>query len=516
MIASAPDRNQKIIVRAQDRRGAARAILKIGFNRRSNDAIEREARAIEAMSRLCPGRAPELFAAGERAGKRWMAQEFLQGTSGGLRITDLHADMLEELAGAGRRDIPLDEIGAFETAVRRLQSLEPSFDPDWHDAYQARARALADATGDAALPVHAAHGDFVPWNLTARAGQLRAFDWEHSELRAPALHDLVHFHVQTGALASETPGERVFDGLRSLFAGPGGRVVRALGISSGDVLRLVSLHVLQMGVTSEVIERLRPAPLIESVRLRRVRLALCVRLAGLLAERRLPEWCLVPGPRRRLNRTSAASPGFLPLRPEPEDRHDHEVRRQELHDRLEARLSEVLARLGEGPCPGDRGHLDRRDAGHQAQQPARSDRAGEHGDEHEVHDVDVDALAVEPRESAHQRHQAHHEESARQLVPPAWRAGAAAPGRGARRPLFERATRPTYSASKPSPKRKTGAVRTAAKRTSRTRVRVSAARESSLMACATMEDAWAARNAGESEAQARTGAAARTSTADEK
>lgn len=295
VIASAPDRNQKIIVRAQDRRGAARAILKIGFNRRSNDAIEREARAIEAMSRLCPGRAPELFAAGERAGKRWMAQEFLQGTSGGLRITDLHADMLEELAGAGRRDLPLDEIGAFETAVRRLQSLEPSFDPDWHDAYQTLARALADATGDRTLPVHAAHGDFVPWNLTARAGQLRAFDWEHSELRAPALHDLVHFHVQTGALASETPGERVFDGLRSLFAGPGGRVVRALGISSGDVLRLVSLHVLQMGVTSEVIERLRPAPLIESVRLRRVRLALCVRLAGLLAERRLPEWCLVPG-----------------------------------------------------------------------------------------------------------------------------------------------------------------------------------------------------------------------------
>ena len=87
-----------------------------------------------------------------------MAQEFLEGTSGGPRITALHADMLEELAGAGRRDIPLREIGAFEAAVRRLQSLEPSFDPDWHDAYQALARALADATGDAALPVHASTG----------------------------------------------------------------------------------------------------------------------------------------------------------------------------------------------------------------------------------------------------------------------------------------------------------------------------------------------------------------------
>ncbi len=295
VIASTPDRNQKIIVRAQDRRGAARALLKIGFNRRSSDAIEREARALEAMSKLCPGRAPELLAAGERAGKSWMAQEFLKGTSGGLRITELHADMLEELAGAGRRDLSLGEIGAFEAAVRRLRSLEPSFDPDWHDAYQSLARALADATGDAKLPVHAAHGDFAPWNLVARGGQLRAFDWEHFELRAPALHDLVHFHVQTGALASEAPGERVFDGLRSLFTGPGGRVLRALGIGGEDVLRLVSLHVLQMGVTSEVVERLRPAPLIESVRLRRVRLALCVRLAGLLAERRLPEWCPVRG-----------------------------------------------------------------------------------------------------------------------------------------------------------------------------------------------------------------------------
>ncbi|MEC8513102.1 MAG: phosphotransferase [Planctomycetota bacterium] len=295
VIASAPDRNQKIIVRAQDRRGAARAILKIGFNQRSDDAIERETRAIEAVSKLCPGRAPELIAASERAGRSWMAQEFLEGPNGGLRITNLHANMLEELAGAGRRDLPLREIDAFQAAVRRLEGLDPGFDPDWHDAYRALASALTNATDDAKLPVHAAHGDFVPWNLAVHEGRLRAFDWEHSELRAPALHDLVHFHVQTGALASEIPGEQVFDELRSLFAGPGGRVVSALGIDGEDVLRLVSLHVLQMGVTSEVVERLRPAPLIESVRLRRVRLALCVRLAGLLAERRLPEWCLVSG-----------------------------------------------------------------------------------------------------------------------------------------------------------------------------------------------------------------------------
>ena len=512
MIASAPDRNQKIIVRAQDRRGAARAILRSASTGAATTRSSARPARSRPASRLCPGRAPELFAAGERAGKP-MAQEFLQGTSGGLRITDLHADMLEELAGAGRRS-PSTRSAPSRPRSAASRASEPSFDPDWHDAYQALARALADATGDRTLPVHAAHGDFVPWNLTARAGQLRAFDWEHSELRAPALHDLVHFHVQTGALASETPGERVFDGLRSLFAGPGGRVVRALGISSGDVLRLVSLHVLQMGVTSEVIERLRPAPLIESVRLRRVRLALCVRLAGLLAERRLPEWCLVPAApppeqdERRLARVPTA-------RPEPEDRHDHEVRRQELHDRLEARLPEVLARLGEGrvqaiadistaETPATR-VSSRRDPIAPASTATSTKFTTLTWTRSPLNHASPPTSAISPiprrAPASSCRPLASRRSSPRQ--------------RSAPTPV-ERATRPTYSASKPSPKRKTGAVRTAAKRTSRTRVRVSAARESSLMACATMEDARAARNAGEIEAQARTGAAARTSTADEK
>lgn len=295
VIAGSPDRNQKIIVRAQDRRGAARAILKIGFNPRSDDAIEREARAIEAMAELCPGRAPQLLAEGERAGRRWMAQEVLAGGSGGLRVTELHADLLVELIGAERADLPLAEVDAYGDALRQLQSLEPSFDPDWHGAYRDLAQALADASDDATFPVHAAHGDFVPWNLAARGGELRAFDWEYFEREAPALHDLVHFHVQTAVLADEKPGERVFDELQQLFAGPGGRVVRALGLAGDDVLRLVSLYILQMGVTSEVLERLRPAPFIESARLRRVRLTLCQRLAGLLKERRLPDWSQAPG-----------------------------------------------------------------------------------------------------------------------------------------------------------------------------------------------------------------------------
>lgn len=292
--AGVPDRNQKVIVRALDRRGAARAVLKIGFSGRSDDAVEREARALERLADLSPTRAPRLIAEGERSGRRWMAQEVLEGGRGGDGIGPAHGAFLEELAGIGLHELPLDHVAHHAEARRQLTSLEPSFDPDWHAAYLDLARALEDASEDWRVPVHAAHGDFAPWNLALSGGHLRAFDWEYFAEDAPALTDLLHFHVHAGVLVGQHPGERVFDELEYLFAGPGGRAAAVLGLGRDDVLRLVALHVLHMGVTSEVLERLRPAPFPQAGWLRRARLVLCQRLSGLLRDRRLPAWTRLP------------------------------------------------------------------------------------------------------------------------------------------------------------------------------------------------------------------------------
>lgn len=290
-----PGRNQKVIVRGLDRRGTARAILKVGFNGRSDDSVEREARALERLAADCPGRAPHLIASGERNGRCWLAQEALEGSASGEGITNAHADLLLELSELERDDLPLESVLTYRRATAKLRELEPSFDPDWHEEYSALADALRDSSEDATFPVHFGHGDFAPWNLVSSGGQLRAYDWEYFSHEAPALHDLIHFHVQTGVLGLEHPGERVFDELDRLFAGPGSRVVEALGVERDDVLRLTALYVLGIGVSNEVLERLRPTPHVETGRLRRAHVVLCRRLAGLLKERRLPTWTRTSG-----------------------------------------------------------------------------------------------------------------------------------------------------------------------------------------------------------------------------
>lgn len=293
--AGVPDRNQKVIVRALDRRGTARAILKLGFSERSDDAIEREGRALIRMAELLPDRAPKFIAQGTRAGRRWLAQEVLEGHRAGDGISPSHSEFLVELSRLERGSCTLERLQAFGDASRHLETLDPSFDPDWHRDYSELSAALVSSLDGAEIPTTLAHGDFTPWNTVQRGGVLRAFDWEYFSEQSPALNDLLHFHLQTGVLVKHHPGERIFDELAALFAGPGAEVVRDLGLGREDVLRMVAIYVLHEGTSSEVLERLRPAPFAQAAWLRRAHLVLCRRLTGLLRDRQLPLWTKIEG-----------------------------------------------------------------------------------------------------------------------------------------------------------------------------------------------------------------------------
>ncbi len=288
--AGVPDRNQKVIVRALDRRGTARAILKIGFSERSDAAVEREGHALVRMAELLPDRAPKLIAEGTRAGRRWLAQEVLQGSRAGDGISPSHGSFLLELSRLERSECALERLAFFADSVRHLDNLDPTFDPDWHQDYSELRAALEDSIDGSEVPTTLAHGDFTPWNTVQRRGALRAFDWEYFSELSPALADLIHFHVQTGVLIKHHPGERVFDELGALFSGPGAEIIHDLGLGREDVLRLVAIYVLHEGTSAEVMERLRPAPFAQAAWLRRARLVMCRRLTGLLRARQLPEW----------------------------------------------------------------------------------------------------------------------------------------------------------------------------------------------------------------------------------
>ena len=309
--AGVPDRNQKIIVRALDRRGAARAILKLGFSERTDDAIAREANALKDIEGLLEDRAPRLLTEGQRAGRTWLAQEVLEGKRAGDDLTPLHAELLTELAEATRGEAPLTEQRFFQDSIRNLCSLDPEIDPDWHQEYSTLCEALEHSADGFALPTTHAHGDFTPWNVVQKRGRIRAFDWEYFAPSAPALYDVLHFHIQTGILVKRHSGERIFDDLDAFFRGPASAVVEATSVRSEEILQLTALYVLHEGVLHEVEERRNPSPFAQAAWLRHARRALCRRLAGLLTERRLPSWTeLSPAAKRALQeRTSAESAG---------------------------------------------------------------------------------------------------------------------------------------------------------------------------------------------------------------
>lgn len=293
--AGVPGRNQKIIVRALDRRGVARAILKIGTNERSDDAVMREADALNRMVELAPERSPRLLADGSRADRSWMAQEVIEGRHAGDGLTAEHAKMLIELARLGRDSIPLNELPTFRDSKNHLTNLEPTFDPDWHAEYTRLRDAIEGSIDGAPVPVNVAHGDFTPWNVVKRRGAVRAFDWEYFAESAPALYDAIHFHIQSSVLVRQAQGKRIFDELGRFLRGPVREVVAATRLDRVQILRALALYVFHEGTTAEVQERLRPAPFIQATWLRRARLELCQRLAGLLLERQIPDWLIGHG-----------------------------------------------------------------------------------------------------------------------------------------------------------------------------------------------------------------------------
>lgn len=68
-------------------------------------------------------------------------------------------------------------------------------DAEVEDAAGGFVETLVARSGDLTLAAGRLHGDWVPWNLAERPGELWAFDWEHSEPESAAGLDLVHWHL---------------------------------------------------------------------------------------------------------------------------------------------------------------------------------------------------------------------------------------------------------------------------------------------------------------------------------
>ncbi|WP_163511443.1 phosphotransferase [Fodinicola acaciae] len=193
--------NQKPVLQVFDRAGRTVAFVKVGDGPVSRQLVEREAVALREVNGRCWQRlrTPTVVHNGWWRDLRLLVISPVPATSrprlrrAGGPPTAAMAELAAGFDSGTRKiaDCPLlsrlrttaDLLADGENA-RRLGSAV--------DAIEARA-------GDVSLRLGGWHGDWTPWNMSARGQQVGLWDWERFDTGVPVGFDLVHFLVQSAA-----------------------------------------------------------------------------------------------------------------------------------------------------------------------------------------------------------------------------------------------------------------------------------------------------------------------------
>jgi len=186
--------------------GQAVAVAKLSDTVEAEGALLREVGVLNTLAQnpRLHSRAPEVMACG-RWGPHFVQVQSVMplGRQTYCRVlTRAHMDFLKDLASMDRGPAVLGDW--------------PQWAQLWQDALRAPSCSEADAAREAVrashetlqgitLPFHRIHGDFAPWNVGLRGGQLVAVDWEYSEADGLAFYDLVHFAVRVARLLQGRP-----------------------------------------------------------------------------------------------------------------------------------------------------------------------------------------------------------------------------------------------------------------------------------------------------------------------
>jgi len=274
---------RKAVVLASDGAGDVPGLVKLSLTPAARGQVRREAECLAHLGGS--GRAPALLGHGDTGERAWLAQGCLAGRRSPDALGPLHFAFLAELFGRTARACALGELAFFGAASARLDALcgATGTDSTWIGAMAGLRDALHRGVAGGRLPCCRCHGDFTPWNLLVSDGRLMAFDWEFSLPCAPALHDLFHFHVQTGVLVRHVDAGRLLAELDALAAGPALATLRELGLEPADLDALAGLYVLHIATFDEETNRIQRPPFAQVDWLRRGR----TELARLLRARLL-------------------------------------------------------------------------------------------------------------------------------------------------------------------------------------------------------------------------------------
>jgi hypothetical protein len=193
--------------------------------------LQHEAGVLRAVAALPGGAslAPRLLFEGEVAGRHLTVQTVLPGRPAPGRLTPGHRRLLDTL-GSGQPK-PVAAMAPVASLAERIAALP---DP-WPELAAARA-AIGPALTDLTLPATIVHGDFAPWNLRSRAGDVVAFDWEYAQLDglplADEVHHLLHAGLFLGGWSVARSADRLAEMANSAPRGLPPTQVRALQIAT--------------------------------------------------------------------------------------------------------------------------------------------------------------------------------------------------------------------------------------------------------------------------------------------
>lgn len=179
-------------------RSGRQVLVKIGDTEGGRAAIRREADTLTALL-LQELQVPGVLGLGRLGAYEVLVQTVLGngGVCGCLRAE--HLRFLEAMRRINACRIPLKNVPLYVELREALVSDRPGRLQEW--------LSILSANSDVVVDCHLAHGDFAPWNIIYEKGRdLRVFDWEDADFRAPAGLDVFHFLYRQAKLVGPWQG----------------------------------------------------------------------------------------------------------------------------------------------------------------------------------------------------------------------------------------------------------------------------------------------------------------------
>ncbi len=209
-------------------------ILKFAVGRQAEENIANEAHLLAGLARAGIRTCPRVLV--WEPGSGLFIQSAVIGDLCGRPFTARHRDLLLSY----RRAESIEISGYAEVLGRGID--ESALSPAQRKLVGAAFAALrSEKLGSRGrYPACWIHGDFLPWNLKRRNGEIYAIDWEEGEERGLPGQDLCHYHYMPANLFKESL-DSTMRKCRDAFA----PYARALGLGTQDFKPLLLAYLLK-------------------------------------------------------------------------------------------------------------------------------------------------------------------------------------------------------------------------------------------------------------------------------